>query len=77
MRDSEHEQLRDAAGPWALGALELDERIAFEAHAVACAPCAAQARAMGDVACCLARMLPSRRPPARTRARILSTVSGR
>ena len=39
MSATEHDELRDAAGPWVLGALDDDDAWRFSAHLDVCASC--------------------------------------
>ena len=51
------------AAAYVLGALEPDERRAFEAHVAECATCAEEVRALRPVADALAHSVPQRTPP--------------
>ena len=62
----------DHAAPYALGALDENERVSFEEHLASCDICAAEVRELKDVAALLATAAPSVTPPARLRDRILS-----
>ncbi len=62
----------DHAAPYALGALDESERASFEEHLASCDVCAAEVRALTDVAGLLATVAPSVSPPARLRDRILA-----
>lgn len=62
----------DHAAPYALGALDENERVSFEKHLASCDICAAEVRELKDVAGLLATAAPSVAPPARLRDRILS-----
>ena len=62
------------AAAYVLGALEPDERRAFEAHVAECAACAEEVRALRPVADALAHSVPQRTPPADLRARVLNTI---
>lgn len=62
----------DHAAPYALGALDENERVSFEEHLASCDICAAEVRELKDVAALLATAVPAVTPPARLRDRILS-----
>ena len=62
----------DHAAPYALGALDENERISFEEHLASCDICTAEVRELKDVAGLLATAAPPVTPPARLRDRILS-----
>jgi anti-sigma-K factor RskA len=63
----------DAAPAYALGALDADERAAFEVHLAGCAACAADVRAHAEVAAALAHAAAGGTPaPPALRARILA-----
>jgi len=66
-----HNWLEHAA-PYALGALDNDERTSFEAHLATCDVCTTEVRELRDVAGLLAAAVPQVVPPAGLRARILS-----
>ncbi len=72
----DHAPWADDAAAYALGALDADERAAFEAHLAGCARCAAEVRQFRDVGVLLAREAgaesPSQSPSPSLRARILS-----
>lgn len=68
---SEHEWLESAA-PYALGALDADERAAFEAHLAACDVCGSEVREMREVAGLLALGGPPVAPPAGLRERVVA-----
>ena len=62
------------AAAYVLGALEPDERRAFEAHVAGCASCAEEVRALQRVTDALALSVPQRTPRADLRARVLSSI---
>jgi anti-sigma-K factor RskA len=67
-----HEQWTDSAAAYALGALDTDERAAFEAHLTTCATCRAEVATLRETAAMLAYAAPVREsPPAALRQRIL------
>lgn len=68
-----HEQLA-LAPAYALGALDDDERAAFEAHLATCDACAAEVRAHAEVAALLPYALVDEAPPASLRARVLAAA---
>lgn len=66
----------DDAPAYAIGALDGEERAAFEAHLATCAACAAEVRAYREVATVLARDVsgPAAAPSPALRARIMAAV---
>lgn len=64
------------APAYALGALDVDEGAAFEAHLPECAACRAEVREHAEVAALLARALPAAAPAPALRARILADATG-
>jgi anti-sigma-K factor RskA len=76
MSSTEHDELREQAGPYVLGALTQAERDAFVAHAVTCVECAAQVQSLSSVADALARAVPQHEPSSTLRARVLASVGG-
>jgi len=70
---SEHAWL-DHAAPYALGALDEEDRASFEAHLATCTICAAEVRELTDVAGLLASAAPHVPPPPRLRERIMSNA---
>lgn len=66
-----HDELKQDAAAYALGALEPAEHAAFEAHLATCAECAADVREMRRAARALPHTVPQVSPPASLRARIL------
>ena len=71
--DVDHDELL-LAPAYALGALDEDERLAFEAHLATCAACAAEVRAHADVAALLPYALVQEAPPASLRDRVLAVA---
>jgi anti-sigma-K factor RskA len=67
---TEHEWLALAA-PYALDALDGEERAAFETHLAGCALCRAEVASFREVAARLAAAAPPTEPPAGLRARVL------
>ncbi len=61
----------DYPASFALGALDEDERAAFEAHLAGCEACRAAVQAFRETAASLALAAPVQEPPAGLRARIL------
>ena len=70
---TEHEWLALAA-PYALDALDGEERAAFEAHLVQCAQCRAEVASFREVAARLAAAVPDASPPPALRRRVLAVV---
>ena len=68
---SGHAWLEHAA-PYALGALDENERASFEAHLTTCDVCSAEVRELRNVAGLLATAAPDVVPPPRLRERILA-----
>ena len=71
---SAHDDLMPLAPAYVLGALEGDERRAFEAHLAECAMCAAEVRSLSAVATGLAQTVPQLSPRPELRSRVLTTV---
>lgn len=76
---TDHGELRELIGAYALGALSEREHAAIRAHLRECAECAREAQALQAVAEGLARAVPDRPPPPDLRARVLAAAleSGR
>lgn len=72
--DMTHAELA-LAPAYALGALDADERAAFEAHLATCAACAAEVRAHAEVAALLPYALLDEAPPASLRDRVLAAAT--
>ncbi|MGQ0639332.1 MAG: anti-sigma factor [Gemmatimonadaceae bacterium] len=67
-----HEQWTGSAAAYALGALDADERAAFEEHVATCATCRAEADELRETAAMLAYAAPAREvPPPALRERVL------
>lgn len=62
----------DQAAPYALGALDENDRVAFEAHLASCDLCEREVRELRDVAGLLATAARPVAPPARLRDRIMA-----
>jgi len=77
MSSTEHDELREQAGAYVVGALTEAERDAFVAHTVTCVECAAQVQSLSSVADALARAVPQHEPSPALRARVLASVTGR
>ena len=74
MTSMDHDQARDAAGLYALGALPADERALFEAHLSTCDECRGDVGVFRDVVNVLPFALPQIDPPPALRARILAAA---
>lgn len=70
---SDHTWLEHTA-PYALGALDEQERVSFEAHLATCDVCTAEVRELREVAGLLATSVAPLTPPPRLRERILSNA---
>jgi anti-sigma-K factor RskA len=64
------------AAAYVLGALDADERRAFEAHLAQCAVCDEEVRSLQRVTETLARSVPQRTPRPELRSRVLSVATG-
>ena len=62
------------AAAYVLGALEPEERRAFEVHVAGCAACADEVRSLQQVADGLAQSVPQRTPRPELRARVLDSI---
>ena len=62
------------AAAYVLGALEPEERRAFEAHVAGCTACAEEVRSLQQVADGLAQSVPQRTPRPELRARVLDSI---
>src|SRR2546422_10892964 len=69
-----HDELREQAGLYVLGALTPAEQAAFEAHLATCGECAAEVRTLSSVAGALAHAVPQSEPSPALRARVLAAV---
>ena len=67
---SDH-QWSELAAPYALDALDPEERARFEAHLAECAVCRGEVQSLREVVTLLAHAAPGATPPAALRARIL------
>jgi anti-sigma-K factor RskA len=67
-----HTEWLEQAAPYALGALDDDDRASFEQHLATCAQCAAEVRELQEVAGLLATTAKSVAPPPALRDRILA-----
>jgi len=76
MNAPEHNELREQAELYVLGALPPGERQAFEAHLASCPECAAHVKSLSPVTEALAHVAPQHDPPPALRARVLRSVSG-
>ncbi len=64
----------ELAAPYALGALDPEERVRFEAHVAECATCRAEVQAFREVGGLLADAAPTAAPPPALRERILGAA---
>jgi anti-sigma-K factor RskA len=69
-----HDEMIVLAPAYVLGALEPDERRAFESHLVECQSCASEVRMLGRVTAGLEQSVPQVTPRAALRDRVLSAV---
>ncbi|HJY34677.1 MAG TPA: zf-HC2 domain-containing protein, partial [Vicinamibacterales bacterium] len=76
MSSDEHDQLREQAELYVLGALTPADRDAFEAHMASCSDCTASVKSLSPVAHALAYVAPQLEPPSALRARVVHSVSG-
>jgi anti-sigma-K factor RskA len=72
-----HDELVVLAPAYVLGALEPDERRAFESHLAQCDICASEVRSLGRVTAGLAQSVPQVTPRAVLRDRVLLSVGAR
>jgi anti-sigma-K factor RskA len=72
-----HDELVVLAPAYVLGALEPDERRAFESHLAVCDICASEVRSLGRVTAGLAHAVPQVTPRAALRDRVLLAVGAR
>jgi anti-sigma-K factor RskA len=68
----DHDELRESAGLYVLGALDRQEREAFELHLATCRACADEVRSLASVAQSLPHAVPIIDPPADLRSRVLA-----
>jgi anti-sigma-K factor RskA len=73
---AEHDELREHAEMYVLGALSAADRATFEAHMASCAECTAQVKSLSPVGQVLAYVAPQHEPPSALRARVVGSVSG-
>lgn len=64
-------QWTELAAPYALGALDAEERARFEAHLATCAECRGEVHSYREVGALLAESAPAATPPATLRDRVL------
>lgn len=64
-------QWTELAAPYALGALDAEERARFEAHLATCAECRGEVHSYREVGALLAESAPAATPPAALRERVL------
>ena len=76
MSSAEHDELREQAELYVLGALTPADRTAFEAHLATCAECTTSVKSLSPVAHALAYVAPQLEPPSALRARVVRSVSG-
>ena len=76
MSPTDHDELREQAELYVLGALASSDRQTFEAHLASCAECRAQVTALSPVAQALAYVAPQHDPPSELRARVLASITG-
>src|SRR5439155_555453 len=74
---TDHQGYRELAAPFALDALTVAERAAFEAHLAECAICRADVQAFREVAGALAYAAPAAALPAELRDRVRSPARPR
>jgi anti-sigma-K factor RskA len=72
-----HDELVVLAPAYVLGALEPDERRAFESHLAGCEICASEVRSLGRVTAGLDQAVPQVTPRAALRDRVLGAVGAR
>jgi len=72
-----HEELRDQAGAYVLGALDAVDRHEFEAHLPGCRECQTEVRSLDRVAEALAYAAGEAEPSPRLRARVMAAVGPR
>ena len=76
MSPIDHDELREHAELYVLGALASSDRRTFEAHLASCAECRAQVTALSPVTQALAYVAPQHDPPSELRARVLDLDYG-
>ena len=75
MAKHEHDELREHAALFVLGALTPEERVEFETHVAGCAECAAEVRSLTAVPTMLAQAVPQIAPSPALRGRVLQSVA--
>jgi anti-sigma-K factor RskA len=71
---TEHDILRDNAGPWVLGALDGDEAWQFSAHLEVCAACRREVQELSAAADVLPLSAPPVEPPPALKQRLMAIV---
>jgi anti-sigma-K factor RskA len=71
---SDHDALRDNAGPWVLGALDEEEAWRFAAHLDVCNACRAEVQSLRSAAEALPLAAPPTDPPPELKARLMAIV---
>jgi anti-sigma-K factor RskA len=74
MMDTDHDELRDNAGPWVLGALDDDEAWRFSAHLEVCQSCREEVERLRVAAAALPLAAPPVEPPPALKARLMNIV---
>lgn len=72
---AEHDRLGDDSGLYVLGALALDDRLAFEVHLATCPECQAEVRSLGAVVAALPYAATDAEPPSHLRDRVLRAAT--
>ena len=70
MSPTDHDELREQAELYVLGALAASDRQTFEAHLASCDECRAQVTSLSPVTQALAYVAPQHDPPSELRARV-------
>jgi len=76
MSSTEHDELREQAELYVLGALTPADRDAFETHVASCADCAAHVKSLAPVIQALAHTAPQHEPSPALRTRVLGSIPG-
>src|ERR1700674_4563678 len=74
MAGREHEELREQAALYVLGALAAQERTAFEAHLATCVECSAEVRSLAAVPAMLDQTVPQVDPSPALREQVLRSA---
>jgi anti-sigma-K factor RskA len=74
MMDTDHDELRDNAGPWVLGALDDDEAWRFSAHLEVCSSCREEVERLRVAAAALPLAATPVEPPPALKARLMNIV---